>query len=156
MPSYYVLIGDACNKLRTFFQLVEATQPNAKVEELMVKMHNLTNFSEKLRGPYSNVLLLWWLLFIFTPLCVHMCMCACVHALMCTLTLVWMLEGNVWESILSFYCMVSGDWTQVIRISSKCFYLLGHLARPFNYYYYHFKFRFKLMFFKFPLKTFIK
>lgn len=51
--------------------------------------------------------------------------------------------------------MVSEDEAWVIRISSKCPYLVGLLSSPSNYYYYHVKFSSKSMFFKFILKNFL-
>lgn len=44
-------------------------------------------------------------------LCVHVCGHACVKSRM------WRSEDNLWELILSFHQMGSGDQTQVVRFA---------------------------------------
>lgn len=39
-------------------------------------------------------------------------------------------SDNLHESVLSFCHVDPGDQTQVIRLPSKCPYLLSHLVRP--------------------------
>lgn len=42
----------------------------------------------------------------------------------------WRLEDSIQESVLSFYCVGPGDWTQVIRLDGKCLYLMSYLGGP--------------------------
>lgn len=37
-------------------------------------------------------------------------------------------DKNLWESVLSFHCMGSRDWTRVLVLGGKRPYPLGHLA----------------------------
>lgn len=49
-----------------------------------------------------------------------------MHARVC----MWRAENNFWELIFSFYRVVVTDWTDVIRLGSKCLYPLIHLGDP--------------------------
>lgn len=42
----------------------------------------------------------------------------------------WRLENILQESILPFHHVGPGDWTQVVRLGSKCLYLPSHLPSP--------------------------
>jgi hypothetical protein len=42
----------------------------------------------------------------------------------------WKSEDNMWELVLSFYHMVSGDQTHIVKLVGKCLYLLNHLGWP--------------------------
>lgn len=53
---------------------------------------------------------------IFYSFCV---MCICVEV-----------RGHLWKLILTFHHVDPGDQTQVVRLSSKCLYLLSHLTGP--------------------------
>lgn len=45
----------------------------------------------------------------------------------------WRSDDNLWCSLFSFYCVVSRDWTRVVRLGSKSLNLLSHLASPFTF-----------------------
>lgn len=49
-------------------------------------------------------------------MCGHMCVTVCL----------WRSEGNLWELLLSFPDMGSGDGTQAIRLGNKFLYLPSH------------------------------
>jgi hypothetical protein len=40
----------------------------------------------------------------------------------------WKSGGNFPELVLLFHYMGSKDWTLVIKLGSRCFYLLSHLS----------------------------
>lgn len=52
----------------------------------------------------------------FLPRCVHAGACVCHRV-----NVRW--EDNFQASLLSFHSMSPGDWTRVIRLGNKCFYL---------------------------------
>lgn len=45
----------------------------------------------------------------------------------------WRSDDSLWCSLFSFYCVVSRDWTRVVRLGSKSLNLLSHLASPFTF-----------------------
>lgn len=43
---------------------------------------------------------------------------------------VWCSNDKLWKSVLFFYHLGPGDWTQVIRLSGEHLYLINHLPKP--------------------------
>lgn len=59
-----------------------------------------------------------------------LCLCEGWPCSVC-LVHVWRSEDNFAKLVLSFYLYVgSGDRTQVVKLASKCIYLLSHLTHP--------------------------
>lgn len=67
---------------------------------------------------YLNVLL------IFRLCCVY------IHWQMYGTACVWRSKDNFEESVPFFYCVVSGDQTQTIKLKGKCLYPLSYLTGP--------------------------
>lgn len=59
-----------------------------------------------------------------------MCICICMRACLYTWTLchIWKPEGNLGESILSFYQICLKDKTQVLKLGSKGLHLLNEVS----------------------------
>lgn len=55
-------------------------------------------------------------------------LCVVVQACVCAAVYMRRSEENMLESALSFYHVVSGDQTKVIRLDGKDLYLLSHLT----------------------------
>lgn len=57
--------------------------------------------------------------------------CVCVYACECVyMTHMWMSQGHLGESVLSFYHVRSGDQIQIIRLRDLTLYFLNHFAGP--------------------------
>lgn len=54
--------------------------------------------------------------------------CMCVWQSGWSMSPVWRSEDNLWEPILSFYCVSLRDQTQVVRLGGKRLSLLSHLT----------------------------